>query len=196
MSEIYFRSMSWEQIGGFWPNFACAFILTTFRLGLLCIKFCKFTAELWPLIDVRMSFSLIVLRTNSSEFDQSLYMLWYWQDLVWDCYTSIFANLLQRYDGIFSFNIWRTNWWNFTKFFICIYIGKIEDGIITHLFLQICNRVTHLIDVRILFLLSVLRTNGRVSPNFAYALILTIISRLGLISIIYTEYFNKMNLAN
>ena len=87
---------------------------------------------------------------------------------------------------LFPLNILRPNWWNLTKFFhICIYIGKIQDGIITHLFLQ-----WPLIDVRISFRLNILRTPRWIWPNFAYALILTT-SRLGLINIFYTQYLDK-----
>ena len=64
LSEFCFRSISWEWIYGIWPNFAYALILTRSRLGLLCIHFCKFITELWPLIDVRISFPLNILRTS------------------------------------------------------------------------------------------------------------------------------------
>ena len=47
---------SWEQIDRIWPNFAYALILTWSRLGLLRINFREFIKELWPLIDVRISF--------------------------------------------------------------------------------------------------------------------------------------------
>ena len=39
MSEVCFRSVSWEQIDGFWPNFALAFILARSRSGLLPVNF-------------------------------------------------------------------------------------------------------------------------------------------------------------
>ena len=58
MSEFHFCSVSWEQIDGIWLNFAYALIFTIARLGLLYINFCKFITELWPLIDVRISFLL------------------------------------------------------------------------------------------------------------------------------------------
>ena len=41
-------------------------------------------------------------------------------------------------------NILRTNWQNFTKFYICIHIDKIKLGIVTRHFSQICTRVTAL----------------------------------------------------
>ena len=40
-------------------SFACASILTAFRLGLLHVNFHKLTTELWPLIAVRILFPLI-----------------------------------------------------------------------------------------------------------------------------------------
>ena len=105
---LHFHSISWERFDGIWPNFAHALILTRSRLGLLGVKFRKFVTELWPLIDVRISFwwqnlvapywcqnfvSARYLENKLMEFDQILHMHWYWQDLGWDCYTSIFTNL-------------------------------------------------------------------------------------------------------
>ena len=46
------------------PNFECALILTRSRLGLLPVIFCKFVTELWPSIDVRISFPLNIFRKN------------------------------------------------------------------------------------------------------------------------------------
>ena len=64
MSEICFRSVSWEWIDGIWPSFAYALKLTRSRLGLFFINFHKFVTELWPLIDVRNLFPLNILRMN------------------------------------------------------------------------------------------------------------------------------------
>ena len=44
------------------PNFIYAFILTRSTLGLLAVIFGKFLTELWPLIEVRISFQLNILR--------------------------------------------------------------------------------------------------------------------------------------
>ena len=41
----------------------------------------------------------------------------------------------------FPLNILRTNWQNFTKFYICIHIDKIYIVIVTQHFLHICTRV-------------------------------------------------------
>ena len=40
------------------PNFVYAFMLRRFRLGLLPGIFHKLVSELWPLIDVKISFAL------------------------------------------------------------------------------------------------------------------------------------------
>ena len=49
------------------PNFVYAFILTIFRLGLLPVIVGLFITEIWPTIDVRISFPaqclLIIFRT-------------------------------------------------------------------------------------------------------------------------------------
>ena len=57
---ISFRSVSIEQIDGILPNL----IFTRSRLGLLRVNFCTFITELWPFIDVRISFPLNILRMN------------------------------------------------------------------------------------------------------------------------------------
>ena len=61
---LRFRSISWEQIDRFSPNFISAFILTRSRLGLLHLIFHIFVPELWPLIYCRISIPLNILRTN------------------------------------------------------------------------------------------------------------------------------------
>ena len=91
MSEFHFHSLSWEIIDQIWQNFAYALILKTSGLGLLCMNFHTLITELWPLIDVGISFQLKILRTN---------------------------------------------WWNLTKFCICIYIGNIWAGINQYIFLH------------------------------------------------------------
>ena len=54
-----------NELMEFDQNFAYALILTRSRLGLFRVNFFhKFITELWPLIDVRISFLLNVLRTN------------------------------------------------------------------------------------------------------------------------------------
>ena len=51
-------------MGRILPNCVYALILTRSRLGLLTGFFCKFLTELWPLIDVRISFPLNISITN------------------------------------------------------------------------------------------------------------------------------------
>ena len=65
--------VSWNglpTIEGIRPNFAYALILTRPGLGLLCVNFRKFIAELWPLIDVGISFPLNIFN-DSMEFDKT-----------------------------------------------------------------------------------------------------------------------------
>ena len=63
--------------------------------------------------------------------DQILHMHWYWQDLGWDCYMSIFHKFITQLWCMiivrisFPFNIFRTNRWNLTKFCLCIDNDKI-----------------------------------------------------------------------
>ena len=50
------------------PNLEYALIMTRFRLGLFHVIFSKFVLDLWPLIDVRISFLLNIFRTNGQNF--------------------------------------------------------------------------------------------------------------------------------
>ena len=54
MSEVCFPSTSWEGMDLFWQSFVYALIW----LRLLVSNICQFVTELWPLIDVRISFLL------------------------------------------------------------------------------------------------------------------------------------------
>ena len=54
------------------------------------IIFGQFLIELWPLIDIRILFML-----NIVDFDQILYMLWYWQDVDFEDWT-IFMFIFNR----------------------------------------------------------------------------------------------------
>ena len=47
-----------------------------------------------------------------TEFDQILHMHWYWQDLDWDYYKSIFADLEQSYGPwlMLEFCFWKISW--------------------------------------------------------------------------------------
>ena len=64
MSEFCFRSISLEQIYRISSNFVYALILTRSMFGLLPVIFHKFVRELWPLIDVRISFPFNSFRKN------------------------------------------------------------------------------------------------------------------------------------
>ena len=59
-SEFHFRSISWEWMNGFWPNFACQS-----SLGLLSVHFHQFITELSPLlllIAINILFTLDIFR--------------------------------------------------------------------------------------------------------------------------------------
>ena len=49
-------------------TFEYAFIMKRSRLGLLAVIFRLFVTELWPLIDVRISFPVNIFRTNEQNF--------------------------------------------------------------------------------------------------------------------------------
>ena len=55
-------------------DFPNTLILTRYRFGLFCINMCKFIKELWPLINVRISYQLNILRVNKGNFDKILHM--------------------------------------------------------------------------------------------------------------------------
>ena len=63
-SEFCLCSISCELICGFRSNFVYALILSRCRFGWLNKIFRSFSTELWPLIDVEMSFMLNILWTN------------------------------------------------------------------------------------------------------------------------------------
>ena len=149
--QLHFRSISWEQNDGIWPNFAYALILTISRLGFFCVNFHQIVTELWPLMihDFCQNFvSAQYLENELMKFDQIMHMHWYWQDLGWDCYTSIFIKQSQSYGPwwsmmmiffriLFPLNILSTKWWNLTKVCICIDIDKIRLGLLHVSFHQI-----------------------------------------------------------
>ena len=60
MSEFYFHLISWERFNGFWWNFVYAVLWPTHEI------FPNFSTELWPLIDVRISFFLDIFRNNEA----------------------------------------------------------------------------------------------------------------------------------
>ena len=85
-------------------------------------------------------------------------------------------------------NILRTNWYNLFKFYICIHIVKIYIKIVTH---HVWHTVLWpLIDVRISFLLKILRPDEQNFTKF-YASILTS-PKLGLIPVIYCSFVTEL----
>ena len=87
-----FRSIFWEQIELFSPNFIFAFILRISSLGLLQVIFPTLA------LDLRPNFvSAQYLENQLIEFHQILYMHSYWQDLAWHCYKTFSPHLYQSY---------------------------------------------------------------------------------------------------
>ena len=58
MSKFCLHLISWEQIDGFWWNFVYAVLWLTNDI------FPKFSTELWPLIDFKISIFLNIFRNN------------------------------------------------------------------------------------------------------------------------------------
>ena len=115
MSEFCFRSISWEQIDGTWLNFAYALILTRSRFGLLRVHFPKFITELWPFIDVRISFPLNILRRIDGirpNFAYALILIRSRFGLLSVNFHELITELWPLIDVRISFpvNILRTNW--------------------------------------------------------------------------------------
>ena len=122
-ARICFRSISCEQIDRISPKFIYAFVLIRSSLRLLLIT------DRVMALDLCQNFvSTQYLESKWTEFDQTLYNHWYWQDLGSDCFSQIcntesVGPWLVRIS--FMLNILRTNRQNFTKFYICIDIDKI-----------------------------------------------------------------------
>ena len=81
----------------------------------------------WCLIFVSAQY----LENQLMEDDKILHMHCYWQELGWDCYASIFANLQQSFWPLIDvsisllLNILRIIGWSLTKFYTCIDIRNI-----------------------------------------------------------------------
>ena len=110
-SEFRFRPISWEQIDRTSPYFISLFILTRSRLGLFPVIFLKFVPELWPLIAVRISFPLYILRTNLTKFYICIdnykisvgIISCHFCSFVTELWSLIYVRIS------FPFNIWRTH---------------------------------------------------------------------------------------
>ena len=93
----------------------------------------------------------ILLNADSEDSDQTGRMV----RLIW-----VFAGCTEHLVGfVIRRLIYRTNWYNLTKFWICIDIDSIYVGIAKHQFSLFITELWPLNDVRISFLLNVLRTN-------------------------------------
>ena len=164
-SKFRFRSISWELLNIFSPNFIYTFILARSSLGSLLIIFCKFVPELWPLIYFPISFPLNILRTTLQFFHRILYMHLYWQDLVWDCYTSFFGNLYQSYGPLltpkFRFRsiYWETNGRISPKFINAFILTRSSLGLLHIIFRKFVPELWPFIYAKISSPLNILRTN-------------------------------------
>ena len=69
---LVYQNFSLERMDSISPNCIYVFILRIFKLGLLPGCFRKFSTELWPLLDVRISFLLNIFRTNGHSFVHAL----------------------------------------------------------------------------------------------------------------------------
>ena len=136
------------------PNFIYAFILIRSTLGLLHIIFRTFMPELWPLIDAKILFLLIILRANGYKFTNfyiciHIYKIYVRIDTHHFSHicTSVMAFDLRQ--NFVSLQYLENNGLrlNFTKFYICIHIDKIYYAIVAHHFWHICTRVMAL-DLR------------------------------------------------
>ena len=88
------------------------------------------------------------LQNTWAELGEALHMLWYRQAGIVTCQFSPICNLWPLIDvGIrFPLDIMRRKGYNFTQFFICIYIGKIFDGILPVGFHKFVTELKLLID--------------------------------------------------
>ena len=75
--RLSFPSIYWERIDGIRPNFVYALTLTRSKLGSLCVIFCKYTTQLWPLVIVNFV-SAQYLRNKLMEFDKILHIHLCW----------------------------------------------------------------------------------------------------------------------
>ena len=94
----------------------------------------------------------------------------------------------------FLLNILKTNKPNTgkTKFCIHIIIDKIYVGIVNHCFFcKFASELRPLIDVRIWFLLNILRTNKRIETKFCIHIIIDKIY-IGNIILCFSQIFNRV----
>ena len=105
------------------------------------------------------------LENNFIEFEQILYMHFYWQDLAWDCYASFFLHLYRSY-GPWStpkFCFRSISWEQIDRIspnFICAFIfTRSSLGSLHIIFPTFVPELWPLIYAKILFLLNILRIN-------------------------------------
>ena len=142
------------------PNFVYTLSLTRSTLRL----FFRFATWLPPLIYIRIWFLLNILRMNRPNDSKSCKHIINDKPYVGNLkrHFSQICNSDTVLDGrqnLFFAQYLEMKRRNETKFCIHIIIDKIYVGIVKRHFSQICSRVRSLIDVRIWFLLNILRTN-------------------------------------
>ena len=67
-SSFYFLSITWEQMDGTLPNFWICIHIDKIFIGIVTCHCLLFVIELWPLIDVRISFPLNIFRANRKKW--------------------------------------------------------------------------------------------------------------------------------
>ena len=136
-------------------------------VGIVSHIFLTFVPELMPLTDVRISFSLNILRTNGIIYQILLLHLFtnVWQDPGWDCYLPLFVYMLQSHDpwlmSVFrlclrSLEQMDRIWPNFAYALI---LTRTRFGLLHVIFRECVTEFLPLNNVRISFLLNVLITN-------------------------------------
>ena len=173
MSEFHFGSISWVWINEFWLNFAHALLLTTSSLGLLTlfsIHFRQFIIELWPLNDVRISFLLSILRMNGfwPNFTYALILITSSLGLLSVYFRQLLQNCIPWMSSEFRFCSISWEWIN--RFWPNLAHALIlTTSSLALLSVHFCQFVTELLplnDVRISFLLIILRMNKWILTKF------------------------------
>ena len=122
-----------SNLSSFWPIFFKFCMEIDIReewFGMAMDFFCQFWTALRPLFGVRFFYAQYLVNWFV-DFDQILYMHWYWQnvDLGWlnNMFCSFLTTLwpLIDFNILFMLNILWTNWWILIKFCKCIDIDKV-----------------------------------------------------------------------
>ena len=99
-------------------------------------------------------------------------MLWYWQDLAWDCYTSFFGNWYQSYGPLSrpKFHFRSISWEPFGRISPnCMYASILAGsslGLLHTIFPTFVPELWPLVYAKISFPLNILRTNWHIFTKF------------------------------